>query len=173
MRRFLLFSICVAICCVLIGSAPATTSTTSAAPKPAVDNRSPITNHELARARNATAKYHDFDRAADEGFEFLHCVPGEGFEYVNWSLVDCNFDIEHPEALHYIAEGNSLRLVGVEYVVPTACTATAPEGFTGDEDEWEFMAEGLPIWALRAALWLPNREGMFAEHNPSIPDQCP
>jgi hypothetical protein len=172
MKSFLPFPIFVAICCVLIGSAPTTTST-SAAAKPKVDNLSHVTNHELARARNATAKYHDFDRAEDEGFEFLHCVPGEGFEYVNWSLVDCTFDIEHPEALHYIAQGNGLQLVGVEYVVPTACTATAPEGFTGDADEWEFMAEDLPIWALRAALWLPNSEGMFAEHNPSIPDQCP
>ena len=132
MKSFLPFSIFIGICCLLIGSA------TSAA----VDNLSPETNHELARARSATAKYHDFDRADADGYEFLHCVPGEGFEYVNWSLVDCNFDIEHPEALHYIAEGTVLRLVGVEYVVPVACTATAPEGFTGDDDEWEFMAEG-------------------------------
>ncbi len=57
--------------------------------------------------------------------------------------------------------------MGVEYVVPVACTATPPEGFTGDDDEWEFMAEGLPIWAMRAAIWLPNPEGMFAEHNPT------
>jgi hypothetical protein len=173
MRRFLLFPIFVAICCVLIVTAPAITNTTSAAATQAGHNLSPLTNQELALARNATAKYHDFNRADDEGFELLDCVPGEGFEYVKWSRVDCNFDIENPEALHYIAEGNSLRLVGVEYVVPVACTATAPEGFTGDDDEWEFMAEGLPIWALRAAVWMPNPEGMFAEHNPNIPDQCP
>jgi hypothetical protein len=162
-------AILIAICCVLIGGAVMTTGTTSAA---AVDDLSPATNQELARARNATAKYHDFGVADDDGYEFLACVPGEGREYVNWSVVDCNFDIEHPEALHYIPEGNGQRLVGVEYVIPVACTATPPEGFTGDDDEWEFMAEGLPIWALRAAVWLPNREGMFAEHNPNIPDLC-
>ncbi len=171
MKRFLLFAIFIGICCLLIGIAPSTTGTTSAAV--AVDNLSPVTNHELALARSATARYHDFARADDEGYEFLHCVPGEGLEYVNWSLVDCTFDIEHPEALHYIESGNGLKLVGVEYVVPTACTATAPEGFTGDADEWEFMAEGLPIWALRAAIWLPNPEGMFEEHNPRIKTQCP
>ena len=170
MKTFLHFAIFIAICGLLIGSAPLTTNNTSAAS--AVDNLSPATNHELARARNGTAKYHDFDRADSEGYDFLACVEGEGFEYVNWSLVDCNFDIEHPEALHYIPDGNGLRLVGVEYVIPVACTATAPDGFTGDEDEWEFMAEGLPIWALRAAIWMPNREGMFAEHNPNIPDLC-
>lgn len=173
MRSFLSFSIFIAIGCLLIGSAAITTSTTSSAASPAEDDLSPVTRQELARARNATAKYHDFARADAEGYEFLHCVPGEGLEYVNWSLVDCNFDIENPEALHYIPQGNGLRLVGVEYVVPVACTATAPEGFTGDADEWEFMAEDLPIWATRAALWLPNPEGMFAEDNPSVPDVCP
>ena len=172
MKSFLPFPMFIAICCLLIAGAPTTSSRTSAAAKPAVDNLSPETNRELAQARSATAKYHDFDRAYDEGYRFLDCVPGEGLEYVNWSLVDCNFDIEHPEALHYIEEGDGLRLVGVEYVVLTSCTTTPPEGFTGDEDEWEFMAEGLPIWALRAAIWFPNSEGMFAEHNPSIPTQC-
>jgi hypothetical protein len=173
MKSFLCFPIFAGVCCLLIGSAAMTTNTTSAAASATVDNLSPATNHELALARRGTARYHNFVRADADGYEFLACVPGEGLEYVNWSLVDCNFDIEHPEALHYIPEENGLRLVGVEYVVPTACTATAPAGFTGDEDEWEFMAEGLPIWALRAAIWLPNREGMFAEHNPAIPPVCP
>ena len=166
MKSLLIFSI---ICCLLIGSMAMTTSTTSAA---AVDNFSAATNNELARARRGTAKYHNFETADNDGYEFLACVPGEGFEYVNWSLVDCNFDVEHPEALHYIPEGNHLRLVGVEYVIPVACTATAPEGFTGDDDEWEFMAEGLPIWATRAAIWLHNDNGMFAEENPRVPPLC-
>ena len=169
MKTFLPFAIFIAICCVLFVSAPMTTSSTTAAANAAVDSLSPTTKRELALARKGTARYHDFDRAVADGYEFLHCVEGEGREYVNWALVDCNFDIEHPEALHYIPEGNGLRLVGVEYVVPVACTATPPEGFTGDDDEWEFMAEGLPIWATRAALWLPNPEGIFAEHNPNIP----
>ncbi len=173
MKNLLSFPIFIAIGCLLIWSAAMTSSTTSAAASAAVDNFSAATNHELALARKGTAKYHNFDRADDDGYEFLACVPGEGLEYVNWSLVDCTFDIEHPEALHYIPEGDKLRLVGVEYVVPVACTATPPEGFTGNDDEWEFMAEGLPIWATRAAIWLPNPEGMFAEHNPRIPSICP
>ena len=37
----------------------------------------------------------------------------------------------------------------MEYSVPNTCTATAPEGFTGDADEWEGPnAEGRPMWAL-------------------------
>ncbi|MGH9883803.1 MAG: hypothetical protein ACRD6N_20455, partial [Pyrinomonadaceae bacterium] len=108
MKSFLPFPIFIGICCLLIGSAAITTNTTSAA-SAAVDNLSPATNYELAQARNATAKYHDFARADADTYEFLACVPGEGFEYVKWSLVDCTFDIEHPEALHYIPEGNGLR----------------------------------------------------------------
>jgi hypothetical protein len=168
MKSFRPFPIFIAICCLIVGSTLMTTSKTSAAASATVDSLSPATKRELALARNATAKYHDFARADADGYEFLHCAEGEGLEYLNASLLDCTFDIEHPEALHYIPEGNGLRLVGVEYVVPVACTATPPEGFTGDDDEWEFMAEGLPIWAMRAALWLPNEEGTFAEDNPRI-----
>jgi hypothetical protein len=173
MKNFRSFPIFLGICCMLLCSAAMTTNTTSSAASAGEDDLSPATRQELARARSATARYHDFATADADGYEFLHCVPGEGLEYVNWSLVDCNFDIEHPEALHYIPEGNGLRLVGVEYVVPVACTATAPEGFTGDADEWEFMAEDLPIWATRAALWFHNPEGMFAEDNPNVPEVCP
>ncbi|HEX7295452.1 MAG TPA: hypothetical protein VF251_06850 [Pyrinomonadaceae bacterium] len=172
MKRLLAFPIFVALCSLLVGTGALTTNTTSAKVKTADDNLSPATKREITRARNATAKYHNFEVAYGEGYRFLHCVEGEGAEYVNWSIVDCDFDIEHPEALHYIEENGKKRLVGVEYVVPVACSATPPEGFSGDADEWEFEAEGLPIWAVRAAIWFPNEEGMFAEHNPRIPP-CP
>jgi hypothetical protein len=125
---------------------------------------------EVARARNATAKYHDVNQALADGFVNMGYVAGEGFEYVKGSLIDCTFDLEHPEALHYVESGNGLRLVGVEYVIPIACTATQPAGFSGDSDEWEFMAEGFPIWALNAWLWVGNPNGIFAEPpHPQIP----
>jgi len=166
MKTFRVCLILLPVCALLIGVAPMMRSTSA-------DNLSAATNAELAQARNATAKYHNVATAEADGYVFVGCVPGEGLEYVNFSLIDCNFDIEHPEALHYMNEGNGLRLVGVEYVVPIVCTPTAPpEGFTGDADEWEFMAEGLPIWNLRAALWLPNANGMFGEDNPRVP-ACP
>ena len=63
MRSLLPFPIFIGICCLLIGSAAMTTSNTSAAARPATDDFSRDTNRELARARAATAKYHDFDRA--------------------------------------------------------------------------------------------------------------
>lgn len=128
-------------------------------------------NAELARARQATAIYHDVEQAEAAGYELEGYVPGEGFEYVNEELIDCTFDIEQPEALHYIPSGNTLRLVGVEYVIPIACTPDdPPEGFSGDADEWEFGAEGFPIWNLQAWLWIGNPNGVFADPpHPRIP----
>jgi hypothetical protein len=125
---------------------------------------------ELADARNATAKYHDVNQALADGYVNVGYVPGEGFEYIKGSLIDCTFDLEHPEAVHYIDSGNGLRLVGVEYIIPIACTATQPAGFSGDSDEWEFGAEGFPVWALNTWLWLGNPNGIFAEPpHPRIP----
>ena len=135
------------------------------------ESMSAATLAELARARNATAKYHDVEQALADGYVKRGYGPGEGFQYVNASLMDCTFDLEHPEALLYIPSGEGLRLVGVEYSVPNTCTATAPEGFTGDADDWEGPnAEGRPIWALVAWLWLGNPTGVFAEPpHPQIP----
>ena len=70
MKRLLSFPIFIGICCLLIGSAAITTNRTSAASTAAVDNLSPATRHELAQARNATAKYHDFARADADGYDF-------------------------------------------------------------------------------------------------------
>jgi len=126
---------------------------------------------ELARARNATAKYHDVAVAVADGYVQKGYASGEGFHFVNAGLMDCTFDLEHPEVLLYIPSGEGLRLVGVEYSVPNTCTATAPEGFTGDVDEWEGpKAEGRPMWALITWLWLGNPNGVFAEPpHPQIP----
>jgi hypothetical protein len=120
---------------------------------------------EVAAARNATAKYHDVEQALADGYvQASPFIPGEGIHYVKASLIDCTFDAEHPEALLYVPSGEGLRLVGVEYAVRNTCTATPPEGFTGDADEWEGPnAEGRPIWALVAWLWLGNPNGVFAE----------
>jgi hypothetical protein len=135
------------------------------------ESLSAATLEELARARNATAKYHDVAEALADGYVQRGYGSGEGFHFVKASLMDCTFDVAHPEALLYMPSGEGLRLVGAEYSVPNTCTATAPEGFTGDADEWEGPnAEGRPVWALIAWLWLANPNGVFAEPpHPQIP----
>jgi hypothetical protein len=128
---------------------------------------------DLARARAATARYHDVDQAIADGYQNLDvvgCVPGEGCHFANFALVDCEFEPDRPEILLYAPSpgGNSFQLAGVEYVVPLACSADAPEGFAGDADEWREDSEGFGLWEMTAWLWLHNPDGMFAEANPRI-----
>jgi hypothetical protein len=133
------------------------------------ESLSAATLQELAEARDATAKYHDVQQALADGYVQKVFRAGEGIHFVKASLMDCTFDLAHPETLLYVPSDDGLRLVGVEYSVLSSCTSTAPEGFTGDADEWEPNAEGRPVWGLIAWLWIGNPNGVFAEPpNPVI-----
>ena len=138
------------------------------------DNVSAAANKQIAQARQATERYHDVANAIADGYVPIGCED-VGPTYVNFDLVDCTFDIDHPEALHYITKGDQLQLVAVEYAVPFACTPdTAPEGFAGDADVW-LHGEGEggpPLWALNVWLWQGNPDGIFAHDNPNLPE-CP
>lgn len=132
-------------------------------------NLSPLTLRELARARRATAKYHDVENALADGYVDGNLyTSGEGYHYINPLLVDGHFDLEQPEVLLYAARPgeDGLKLVAVEYVSPD--TFPVPEGFTGDDDVWE-SEPPFPIWVLNAWIWLDNPDGVFAFLNPRIP----
>ena len=111
-------------------------------------------NRQLAAARAATTKYHDANAALADGYVDLGPNPTEenAIEFVNFGLVDCTLDVLHPEALSYMASGNGLRLVGVEYSIPMACAPAPPEDFLPGAGEWEPEA-GVPVWTLRVPLW--------------------
>ena len=130
------------------------------------------TEQQLASARSATAKYHDVAQAEADGYTSINLyLRGEGFHYVNFSLIDGTFDPEHPEVLLYapVPGENRLELVGVEYLVPLGLSIDAPEGFIGDADQWGKDTEGFGLWELNAWIWLHNPEGMFSHDNPRIP----
>jgi len=136
------------------------------------DDLSAAANQELAQARRGTAKYHDVEQAEADGYMNINVYEsGEGLHYVNFSLLDANFDPEHPEVLLYapVPHENRMELVGVEYVVPLNLSAAAPAGFTGDADVWRENSEGLGLWELNAWIWLNNSNGIFAFHNPRVP----
>ena len=165
--------IVIAACSLLIGSVPLTVHSTS--PSRAVatpDNLSAATNQQLAQARRGTAKYHDIAQAEADGYVNINVYEsGEGLHYVNFALVDANFDPEHPEVLLYapVPHENRMELVGVEYVIPLGLSSSAPAGFTGDADVWRENSEGLGLWELNAWIWLHNSNGIFAFHNPRVP----
>jgi len=172
MRNFrFAFVFAAAAVSILIGTTWLSVRSASAASKNTDDRLLPATYQELARAYAATAKYHNVDEALLDGYVLASPdIPGEGFHFVKPSLVDCKFEPEAPEALHYayVPNENRLRLVGVEYAVPLACGAP-PEGFTGDADEWEQEVGGPPVWTLNAWIWLHNPNGIFASVNPLVP----
>lgn len=111
-------------------------------------------NQQLAQARAATARYHDFNAALADGYTELGANPEEGgaIEFVNFGLVDCTLDAGHPEALRYVESGQGLRLIAVEYSIPMACVDGPPEDFLPGVGEWEQEA-GVPIWMMPAFVW--------------------
>ncbi len=156
-------------CTLLISSTPMTVGRGSVR---ALVKNAPQTEarQELARARGATAKYHDVAEAEADGYVNIGLnLPGEGLHYVNFSLIDGTFDPEQPEVLLYASvDGETgLHLVAVEYLVPLS--PNPPTGFTGDDDEWRQDTEGFGLWELTVWLWLQNPEGVFADDNPRIP----
>ena len=126
---------------------------------------------ELAQARAATAKYHNINKALEDGYVDIDVfIPNMGFHYLRPALLDATFEADKPELLVYAIhpENNHLRLVAVEYAVPLALSAAPPEGFTGDEDHWH-MNEEFGLWTLHAWVWMHNPNGLFAEFNPRVP----
>jgi hypothetical protein len=131
----------------------------------------PATEHQLAQARKATARYHDVEEAEADGYVNIHLyLPGEGFHWVKSSLIDGNFDPAHPEVLLYapVHGEKRLELVGVEYLVPVNASAGPPAGFIGDADQWRKDTEGFGFWELNAWIWLHNPEGIFGHDNPRV-----
>jgi hypothetical protein len=129
----------------------------------------------LTAAKRATAKYHNFQKALDAGFVRLSpcvSVPGlgaMGFHYGNFSrILNPNIDASEPEVLLYIpAEDGTMRLVGLEYVVPAHLTPSAPTLF-GQTYHYspERNSYELHVWA-----WRNNPSGIFAPFNPKL--ECP
>ena len=173
MKSFRPSFIFVAVATLLIGSVPLTVNSTPALLVMATpDNLSAATDQQLAQARRGTAKYHDVAQAEADGYVNINIYEsGEGLHYVNFALLDANFDPEHPEVLLYapVPHENRMELVGVEYVVPLNLSSGAPAGFDGDADVWRNNSEGLGLWELNAWIWLNNSNGIFAFHNPRVP----
>jgi hypothetical protein len=131
---------------------------------------------DVAAARAGTAKYHEFQRALDDGFiQISPCieVPGlgaMGFHFLNPARVDLVADPSEPEVLLYIPDDKgTMQLVAVEYSVPDMGQGR-PTLFglpmQGPEDRG-----GGPAYERHAWVWQQNRAGMFQPFNPRL--SCP
>lgn len=127
---------------------------------------------EVDQARAATAKYADINVATDEGFfDASGFVPNMGHHYVLPPRMDGTFELEKPEIILYAPDTNGeMEFVAVEYAVPIEDLdnpGLPPEGFTGDQDEWEINSN-LSQWQLHVWLVKENPNGIFAPTNPEI-----
>ncbi len=130
----------------------------------------------LAAVRQATARYHDVDRALADGYvPFSPCVaePGlgtMGIHFVNFGLVfDLTTSATNPEILLYVPSEDGFRLVGVEYFVISLSQPT-PQLF-GRPLNGPMVHPGEeipPHYDLHAWIWLGNPAGIFAEFNPAL-----
>jgi hypothetical protein len=131
----------------------------------------------LAALRAATARFHRFAVADDEGYDFLFlntCMVdgsaadrgGMGYHYVNTALLDGQVSIASPEAVLYEPGPNGqLRLVALEYVIPkSAWTQSDPPVLLGQQ----FTLNVFDLWALHVWVWKRNPSGMFADWNPDV-----
>jgi len=130
-------------------------------------------DRDIARARAATARFRNVEAAEAAGYpSTTHCIEnqptgGMGLHFGNQKLQDATLDVEKPEILVYekMADG-SVRLNGVEYVVPIAgWTSDQPPVLMGQPLK---RANGLGIFYLHAWIWKPSPTGVFADWNPDV-----
>lgn len=151
---------------------------------------------ELAFASSVVADFDTVEEAAALGYVMATAPsPGIGTHWVKWSLILEPFDLRRPSMLLFDHDRSPAPLVGFSYAVQSE---SAPEGFTGESDEWHrhaglcvnldgwvvreraagpeacdgsFIAGG-DFWMLHA--WVVpgwgNRVGVFAPMNPKL---CP
>jgi hypothetical protein len=142
---------------------------------------------DLARAKQATAKYRNLEvaKAAEYGLLVdaagIACIDnpgvgGMGVHYVNGGLVgNAAVDPTKPEALVYApTENGRLRLVALEYVVFQAdwdATHASRPTLFGQEFELVLAGNryGLPaFYELHAWIWKHNPLGLFNDWNPRV-----
>ena len=137
----------------------------------------PAVRRQLAALRNATAQFHDTNRAGAAGWttQVTGCmsdpgVGGMGFHYADLSRFDATVEPMRPEILVYAPKPNGeLQLVAVEYAVPLAAwTAAEPPSAFGQSFH---VNATFGLWVLHAWVWQPNPDGIFSDWNPRI--TCP
>lgn len=127
---------------------------------------------QVVRLTKKMRRYHNFRVAQAQGYteDLTGYIPNMGHHYAKEALIDGTFELEHPEALLYIPDGNGgWQFVAVEYLVlmeDPNNPPPAPEGFEGSEDVWAIVG---PFWTLHAWVGLENPDGVFHPTNQNVP----
>ena len=139
---------------------------------------------DLAKVRQATAKYHDVNVAYADGFiRTPECVAspdgGMGIHFINPArLMNPAISLLEPEILLYVETADGLKLVGVEYfqgigapdtAVPNPAPPAAVLFGRPLDGPMEAHEPGQPPhYDLHVWVWQANPAGMFAPFNPNV-----
>ena len=127
---------------------------------------------ELQQVHAATAKYQNISNAFGDSYVDIGLVlPNMGYHILKAGLVTSVFDLRKPPILVYNKKANgNFELVAVEYAIPIDPQSpnTPPEGFTGNEDVWDFNTLNTGWWTLHAWVWKNNPDGVFQPMNPTV-----
>lgn len=117
---------------------------------------------DSAAPHHGFGKYQDVDRALAAGYVSAGpCVPGMGYHYVRFDLVDDETSVSAPEALVFADGENGLQLVAVEYV------ATEPFELLGAHSHTGPVGPAIHAW-----FFLQNPDGLTADFNPRVNADC-
>lgn len=168
-----------------MGAASVLTSATAAAAHD--DHTSPVSVSDVdaalvAKARAATARYHNVNVAIADGFvptsecAALPGVGGMGYHYVNFAnLMDGVEDVTKPDILMYIPTRHGVKLGGIEYM-----KVDSDQDLGTDDDRPSLFGvafdgpmpghdPSMPIhYDLHVWLWQNNPDGLFAPWNPRV-----
>ena len=131
----------------------------------------PEQQRDLNALHGVTVAYTDFARAQAAGYaeRLTDCMAdasgGMGYHYGKVSFIDGQARLLEPEILMYEPQADgSMKLVGIEYVVPLSASATPPSLFG-----LEFHRnEAFQLWVLHVWLYKENPSGMFSDWNPTV-----
>jgi hypothetical protein len=126
---------------------------------------------DLATLRSATDQFHDLAAAAAAGYDtqappgcFTDPAGAMGLHYMKSANVG-TLEVAKPQLLMYEPQQNgSLKLLGVEYLVPGAPTDTPPVIF----DQQMHYNTTFQVWVLHVWAWKDNPSGLFADWNPKV-----
>jgi hypothetical protein len=92
---------------------------------------------ELATAKAVAEKYPTAADAVAGGWRMVTpYVPKIGAHYMNFSLVDGEFDVEQPEMLLYDGNSPDSNIVGLSYYIRQGGEAEPSVGFIGNNDHY-------------------------------------
>lgn len=139
---------------------------------------------DLARVRQATAKYHDVNTALADGFmRTPNCVAspdgGMGIHFIHPArIMNPAINLLEPEILLYLETNDGMKLLGVEYMFPIGPPdapipdpAPASPILFGRPFDGPMLGHepGMPPhYDLHAWVWQANPDGIFVPFNPNV-----